>query len=320
MVRAPKKTFPQMAYLVEVTPKSMQPFFKATRAFLCFHLHFVPLLCLCCFGLCFASHAQENGSTPFVLSKRVGLEIDSIEAEYFNLFPDLDGVKSAVYRKDNFDNLRMLISLANGQDTSITFSKLATEELTKLIDFQEVLADKPELVNWGLLPGYSLDKLNYFEDHGATVFIYKTDTTIVAGKLLMVNDSMIHIWTSGQPFQPHAFPENVVRVRVKEITKIERKQDLTGRIFGITLGAGLGIALFNIGYGAFGTDNLSWENTLYLVAGGAIVGGALGYVYDKMTLSRRKYKIQGEPANYLKIKPKLDKRVMFTKIYPPELY
>jgi len=308
-------------YFFEVSPKSMQSPIKSPQLeSFQRYIHRILGLSAILLSLVSFSWAQQSEPAPFVLSQRVGLEIDSIEAEYFNLFPDLDGVKSVVYRKDNLENLRMLVSLANGQDTTVTFSRLATQELTRYIDHHEVLIDSTSLVNWDLLPGYNVNKLNYFEDHGSVVFVRRLDGTLQVGKLLMVSDTMVQLWTSAQPFRPNLFPQNILRIPVREIDQIQRKQDLSGRIFGITLGAGLGIAALAITVDVGNPENFDATGTLLVLGGGAILGAGLGYLYDQSTISRRKYKIFGIYDNYLKIKPKLLKRVMFTGVYPPELY
>lgn len=263
--------------------------------------------------------AQNSAKTNFVLSERIGLEIDSVEAEYFNLFPDLDGVKSAVYRLDNFDNLRILVSQANGRDTTLLFSKLATEELKKYIDKHEILVDSQKIINWELLPGYRISKLNYFENHGSTVFVYTKDAKVVAGKLLRITEDAVIVWTSKQPFRPENWLQYAQKVDFSNIERISRKQDLTGRIFGVSLGAGIGIALFQIGFGFINKDNESVENTLLLIAGGALVGGGLGLLYDGLSISRRKYKVFGDAERFKSVSQKLRGRAIFRSVYPPEL-
>lgn len=265
------------------------------------------------------SKSQPNEVNRFVLSDRIGLEIDSVEAEYFNLFPDLDGVKSAVYRKDNLENLQVLVSLANGSDTTIIFSKLATEELKKYIDKHEILRDSVRVVNWGLLPDYGLSKLNYFEDHGSVLFVHLLDNTVQAGRLMKITEKGLVLWQGKQPTRPNIFPQLMKPVLWSEITKIERKQDITGRIFGISMGVGLGIAAANILLGSFTFDTQDVNYSLLAIGGGALVGATLGFLYDISTISRRKYHFNSTDFNLNKLKSKLGKRAIFNAIYPPEL-
>lgn len=265
---------------------------------------------------CFGQTAEPE---PYILSQRIGLEIDSVEAEYFNIFPGLDGVKSAVYRQDNLGNLRILVSLATGKDTALTFSKLAAEQLRYYIDNHEVLVDRSDLVNWDLLPGYNLNRINYFENHGNMVFV-ETDSTTLYGCLMLVTDSSVLLWNAPQPFQPRNWQMFTKKILVKDINQIESCQDLTGRLFGITLGAGLGAALVNVGYnGDFGAVSNFGGDILALVVGGGIVGAGLGYLFDISTLSRRRFNIHKNQELFLSKRRKLERRAMFHLIYPPEL-
>ncbi len=262
--------------------------------------------------------AQTETAETFVLSQRVGADLDSNEIEYFNIFPDIDRVKGAVYRLDNFENLRMLLSLHDGRDTTITFSKIGALELRKYIDKHELLPDSQNIVNWELLPGYGLWKMNFFEDHGSILYV-KCDTVTYAGKLLKIEDDHLILWASTQPFRPGTWHTYSKKIPANSITRIERKQDLTGKIFGITMGAGIGAAFFALIYGNFDFESLSLQNTILLIGGGGVIGGGLGWLYDGLTISRRKYKIEMNMVNYLKIKSKLEKRAIFSKIFPPEL-
>jgi len=285
-----------------------------------FNFNFLLKACLIPFFILTYSlvFAQNENPEGFILSPRVGLELDSNEIEYFNIFPDIDDAKSAVYRLDNFQNLRMLISLTNGKDTTVSFSKLGAEELGRYIDRHEIIADSQSVINWELLPGYGTSKMNFFEDHGSILYVH-CDSVVYSGKLLMIEDNYLILWLSTQPFRPDSWYEFSKKIPFEKITKIERKQDLTGKIFGITLGAGIGAALLNIGFAAFNSDNLSFENSLYLVVGGGALGAGLGWLYDNLTISRRKYTVNKDQGNYLNTKRKLEKRAIFSKIFPPEL-
>jgi hypothetical protein len=287
-----------------------------------FNRHLLNFFCAFCFGLLHLEQAsaQDNQAEPFVLNNRIGLVIDSMEAEYFNLFPTLDGVKSAVYRRDNFGNVRMLLSLSNGKDTTLTFSKLAAAELSKYIEKQEILTDSSNIINWSLLPGYGLSRLNFFENHGSMVYVRMMDKTTIGGKLLRLTDSTVILWTSMRAFRPQLFPEYIKSIPVQDIQRIDRKQDLSGKIFGITIGVGLGVALFAATVDIGSLETINVQQTLAVLAAGALIGGGLGFIYDFSTISRRKYRLDGQLNPYLKIKSNLEKRAMFSKIYPPELY
>lgn len=278
--------------------------------------------CIYTFLFIFAlpSFGQTNEGQPFVLSDRVGLEIDSNEVEYFNLFPDLDGVKSVVYRRDNLENMQMLVSLANGQDTTLIFSKLATIELSKYIDKHEILRDSATLIKWDLLPDYGLSKMNYFEDYGSLLIVQLKDSTVQAGKLMKMTANGILLWQGKQPTRPNLFPNLIKSVRWDEIKKIQVKQDLSGKIFGISMGVGLGIAISNILFlGSLQPDAQDLTNTLVAIGVGGLIGTSIGLLYDYSTVSRRKFNFESHKFDLQKVKRKLSKRAIFDKVYPPEL-
>ncbi len=266
-----------------------------------------------------AAIAQNEDPSSFVLSPRVGAEIDSMEAEYFNLFPELAHVKGAVYRKDNLGNLQMLVSLAGGRDTTFTYSVLGAAELGRYIDNFEVLPDFSKLINWKLLPGFDPSKRNFYENYGAKVYVYfGPNKNMQVGRLLKMTDKNMYLWYDKRHFQPALFPNSVGTIPAESITRIERRQDLTGKIFGMSVGAGIGIAIMNP-VSLAGADNLTLENAVYLMAGGAIIGAALGWVYDLLSISRRKYRINNDMAIYQKAKSRLQKRAKYNTIFPPEI-
>lgn len=309
-----------MVEFFEVSAKSMHTFGKTgIQPLILFKLKSLfGALFLLAVSLNLWGQTKEN--QPFILSERVGAEIDSIEAEYFNLFPDLDGVKSAVYRKDNLENLQMLVSLSNGTDTTLIFSKLASVELSKYIDKQEILRDSVNLIDWGLLPDYGLSKMNYFEDFGSLLYVHLQDNTLVAGKLMKITDKGLILWQGKQPTRPNYFPGLIKVIKREDIKKIERKQDITGKIFGISLGIGLGIAASNILFlGTFEPDGQDLTNSILAIGVGALAGTGIGLLYDFTSVSRRKYNFESKKFQYEKLKANLKKRSIFSSVYPPEM-
>jgi hypothetical protein len=278
---------------------------------------FIPAL-LFTFGSVSLLFGQKEGESAFILSPRVGAEIDSMEAEYFNLFPAFAHVKGAVYRKDNLGNLQMLVSLSGGRDTILTYSVLGALELSRYIDKFEVLPDSTKLVNWNLLPGFDPGKRNFYENYGARLYVYSRGGALLsAGRLLKITDQNVYLWKDKRHFQCSLFPSAVEKIPAADISKIEKRQDLTGKIFGMSVGAGIGIAIMNPV--SLTSDNITLENTVYLMAGGAIIGAALGWMYDLLSISRRKYHIRDFQTDYPKTKAKLLKKAKFSTVYPPEI-
>jgi hypothetical protein len=265
--------------------------------------------------------AQEQPKEqPYVLSTRVGAELDSVEVEYFNVFPELDHVRSVVYRKDNLDNVRMLISLANGGDTTITFSSLAAAELGKMIDHFEQLSSKPELVNWKLLPGYNQNRFNYFENSGRNLRVRFLNGSQVTGRILMVSDSAIFLWTKSGDFDPVDFMRHVMIIRPSEVKEVLIRPNISSKLFGASIGAGIAIGALQIGYNLTGeSDFLLSTNSIVLLGIGAAAGSIGGYLFDSFSVVGRKKKFQGSYDQFVLAKKRIATNGMFRAIFPPEL-
>jgi hypothetical protein len=265
------------------------------------------------------SYSQSLDNELFILSDRVGSELDSNEIEYFNLFPNLDNVKSSVYRKDNFENLRMLVSLANGKDTTITFSKLATEQLSKLIDHFESLSDSSELVDWKLLPGYSNRKLNYYESTGRNVKVSTSEGSF-AGRLLLVRDSSLCLWLKKGDFKPFNCQRFIKKIDPKTIKSIEIRPNLSSKLFGASLGAGLAIGALQLGYNVTdASDYVLSSNSILLLGLGALVGSVGGFFFDGISTIGRYKDVNQDIKLYNKVKGSVSSKAMFHVVFPPEL-
>lgn len=264
--------------------------------------------------------AQENEPAPFLLSPRVGETLDSVEVEYFSIFPDLDGVKSVVYRKDNFDNLQMLVSLFNGKDTTLLFSPLAIPELQTLINQYEKIPDNRNLVKWNLLPGMSASKLNYFENVGRKAVVYTTHGKFT-GRLLTFRDSAIYLWQKQGSFMPEpGYQRFIKKISPDSIRKIRLKPSVSSKVFGASLGAGVALGLLGFGYNLTGSsDYLLSSNSLVLLGIGAGAGSVIGVLADGAMRIGRVKTINGNRELFREAAYRWGSRAMFHRIYPPEL-
>jgi hypothetical protein len=263
--------------------------------------------------------SQTGEPAPFVLSQRVGTELDSVEVEYFNIFPDLDRVRSVVYRLDNLENLRMLVSLANGKDTTVTFSKLATVELAKMIDRFEHLADSADIVNWKLLPGYSHGKFNFHESTGRNVKVTTAEGTF-SGRLLHLSDTSLFLWSKKGDFEPLNCQRFIKKIPARQIKTIEIKANLSSKLFGASLGAGIAIGVLQLGYNVTGaSDYLLSSNSIFLLGVGALVGAVGGFFFDGISTIGRYKDVNQDLGTYRKIKEGIGSKAMFNLVYPPEL-
>jgi len=270
------------------------------------------------FLVLFKSQAQNQEKDQFILSNRVGLELDSVEIEYFNIFPGLDAVKSVVYRKDMYENLKMLVSLANGKDTTITFSKLQTEQLQILIDRFEHLPDSSNLINWKLLPGYSLSKFNYFESTGRNIKL-KTTQGSFYGRLLLMTDSVIYLWMKKGDYDPAVHAQYVKKIYPKDVITLEVKPSFSSKVFGASMGAGLAIGALQLGFNVTGeSDFLLSANSVVILGIGGLVGSIGGFFFDGITSRGRKKSIQNNVLFYAMYKDKIKPKAMFYTIFPPE--
>ncbi len=274
---------------------------------------------LACF-LCTQAHlSKAQGNSDFELSPRVGSYLDSNEIEYFNIFPDFDNIRSAVYRKDNLDNIRFLLSKANGFDTTVTMSKMGGEELRKLINQFEKVADDPRLVKWNLLPGFHQAKLNYFESTGRNVTVYAISGTF-SGRLLMATDSAVCVWQKKGDFQPDDCQLFVKRIPYSDIRALEVRPAFSSKVFGASIGAGLAVAAVQLGFKiTTHEDYLNSANSLAILAVGALAGAVGGFFFDGIASIGRYKSINQNFSNYSRVLKKIRKHGMFNTVFPPEL-
>ena len=276
------------------------------------------LLCIWLAGnrFCLAQQAKEE---EFVLSDRVGNLLDSNEIEYFNVFPDFDFIKSAVYRKDNLGNVRFLLSSADGRDTTVTISGLAANELSKLIGRFEDVADSNKIINWKLLPGFDKDKLNYFEGTGRNVTVYSSAGTFT-GRMLMVGDSSLCIWLRKGDFQPEDCSRFIRRFHYSEIRSLEIRPSFSTKLMGASIGAGLAVAAIQLGMNISDKeDYLFSSNSLFILGIGGLAGAVGGFFFDGISSIGRFKEINGDAAHFKRTREKIRSHAMFDKVFPPEL-
>lgn len=275
------------------------------------------LLTAIAFGHPLSSFSQNEQA--FELSPRVGADLDSNEIEYFNIFPELDFIRSAVYRKDNFGNIRFLLSRADGKDTTITISMLAGQELVKLVNRFEDVPDSTKIVKWSLLPGFDPARLNYFENVGRNATVY-TDKGKFSGRLLMATDSAVLIWMKKGDFQPSGCDGYIKRFPYTSISALEIKPSISTKLFGASIGAGLALAAIQLGFNITNKeDYLRSGNSLFLLGIGGLAGAIGGFFFDGISSIGRYKEVNFNFAQFQKVREKIRAHAMFDKVYPPEL-
>lgn len=307
-----------MKVLPEVWLKSKQPPLINFKKHNCLFLR-PALLVIILFLFSSDLFSQTKQDNIFELSKRVGSDLDSVEIEYFNVFPEIDFVKSAVYRKDNFGNILLLLSFSNGRDSTVTISKMAGEELSRLIDGFESVADKEDLINWKLLPGFSPNRLNYFENTGRNITV-NTKEGSFSGRILIVSDSSIFIWQKKGGFQPNDCDRFIKHFQFSEINSLEIRPSISSKLFGASIGAGLAVGAIQLGFNLTDSqDYLFSSNSLILLGIGGLAGAVGGFFFDGITSIGRYKEIDGNYAKYNRVRNSIRGNAMFDKIYPPEL-
>ena len=305
-----------MGLFMEVWAKSNQPVLIISKKGIlgsCF------LLLLLTFQCSLVPCAFAQNEQIFELSYRVGQDLDSNEIEYFNIFPELDFIRSAVYRKDNFGNVRFLLSRADGKDTAVTISRLAGDQLSVLINRFEDVPDSTKIVNWRLLPGFDPAKLNYFENVGRNVTVY-TDKGNFSGRLLMASDSAVSIWMKKGDFMPHGCEQYIRRFHYSGISALEVKPSFSTKLFGASIGAGLALAAIQMGFNITNKeDYLRSGNSIFLLGIGGLVGAVGGFFFDGISTIGRYKDIDASYEKYHKVQSKIHSNAMFDKVYPPEL-
>jgi hypothetical protein len=312
------KTFHNVMVLTEVWAKSKQLVLIISekvdqRLILILLIAILPLLFN---GLVFA---QTDDTGGFELSPRVGNELDSIEIEYFNFFPELDFVKSAVYRKDNFGNIRFLLSTANGKDTTVTISKMAAKELACLINRFEDVPDSSGIINWRLLPGFDPSKLNYFENVGRQVTV-NTPGGNFSGRLLMASDSAISIWQRKGDFIPADCDRYIKRFQYSDIISLEIRPGFSTKLFGASIGAALAVTAVQLGFNITNKEDYLFSgNSIFLLGIGGLTGAVFGFFFDGFSTIGRYKEIEKDYNRYRKVQQKIRANAMFDRIFPPEL-
>jgi hypothetical protein len=212
-----------------------------------------------------------------------------------------------------------LLSQADGKDTTITLSKLAGEELTKLINQFEKIPENPRLVNWKLLSGYNPDKLNYFENSGRHITV-SSDSGRFSGRLLMVSDSSLCIWQKKGDFQPEECSRFVRRIHFREIRTLEVLPSFSSKIFGASIGAGVAVAALQLGLNLTSSEDYFFSsNSLVLLGIGGLIGAVGGFFFDGISSIGRYKEINRNHSSFSKFAKKYRGHAMFHHIYPPEL-
>ncbi len=280
--------------------------------------------------------AQEKVK-PYILSERVGEEIDSTERDYFCLFPGIDGFRSARFFTLPDGRMELVVSRrsdGNITDTVLSVAPEIPRKLQEIIDnFEVYCAGKRQISNARILKeffrspcrGMEMEKYKSTRKrNGHPVITVSTiDGLSLVGKLLYVCDTVLVLWASNSPYAWRQVREFSLPINANAIENIViqgKSSTLKGAVFGCVIGAGLG-ALF--GYGE-GDDPEGWFSmsaeekaklySILLSIPGAILGGMMGASYGDLEIT-----IEGNKETFQKLCTKLKNDAIFPALPPPEL-
>src|SRR5207249_4804519 len=86
--------------------------------------------------ICWSRSAAQVDTSSFILSPRIGNELDSTEREYFGLLPRISHFVSARTSKTSDGNVTITIARqqAGAADTTIRLTPQSAEELSKYVN------------------------------------------------------------------------------------------------------------------------------------------------------------------------------------------
>ncbi|MCE2504723.1 MAG: hypothetical protein J4G05_11825 [Chlorobi bacterium] len=216
-----------------------------------------------------------KAQAPLLFSQRVGSEIDSIERDYFQLFPKYqEGFTSAHIQKG--DSLPYAIRIIRTQaemlpqDTTLPLNHNQLLELRRFIDYYEFVLSGDSSVRWGLLYTFAtvLDDNHItpsytFVNHEGNVFRYKLLSLLDSG-ILFVSDVTGYQWNDPLTSVSYMPISEIYRVRSQGTPKGYK----TGAIWGGLVGIPGSAFVFSR------TDQPLFA--LNLLGASLLVGGAIG--------------------------------------------
>jgi len=274
--------------------------------------------------------AQENNQ-PYIISPRLGAEIDSYERAYFHLLPRSDGFNSAqaFLQSDGQVALRVNRRLQNStRDTIYTIYPLLApplvQDLQKFIEDFEVIYTPDNftarsVVNFGLA-SYPAEKARRWKN--TKVIVTMRDGQKQTGSLLFATDSSLAIWIAKQAYNWRQPPDSLRIFHASEIDRIfmpKKGSFFSGAGYGLLIGSGVG-TLWNA---AFPEDDayLSFNNS---VLNGVVFSGVplalTGGIYGAVAGADVNIIVEGNASRYKVFASKLRLHATFPVLLPPELH
>ena len=170
---------------------------------------------------------SQNTKNEIELSPRVGSVIDTIERNYFGLFPDIKEFKQAVFLKksnDSFD-LKISYSVENiEKDTILTISDSTFKILNLVVNNYENMYDdeNPEIRFINRLKINKFHTANMTYKYNEKLFEIETmNDEKISGSILYIDNEFLLIWTGNEKYRWQDVKENIKVFYYKEIKKID---------------------------------------------------------------------------------------------------
>lgn len=242
---------------------------------------------------------------PLAPSWRVGTSIDSLEREYFGLFPSVDGFRSATAISAG-DSVRFTIARTTS-DTSMSIARENFDELGRYIDRVEAVLTGAATIDWNRLPRVRGSR--QFAD-GEDVLVTLAGGREVAGRLATAEPSGLTVWTSDDTYDPALIGDHLIAIPTHRIEYLRSGSSfLLGAAAGVATLGGLAAYAHTAGdESAVGVPGLA----LSVIVGGTIGGtiSSLGDVDEPIGGSER---LLGQ------VLPRLRRDRIFFEVAPPEL-
>ncbi len=260
-----------------------------------------------------AARAEEGREQPYVLSDRVGSEIDRYERDYFGLFPRIGGFRSATTTVRNDGSVAFRVrSFAGGMERDSTMVVAADDVagIAALIDDYETKVDRGRR-----MVGKAAD---------IKLFVVRlTSGERTESQIAYIGDSLLVFWPGDSQFCRSRLHQIDQVLHYSEIGGISYSDEMSiaeSAELGALIGAPVGAAI----YTGIAADSEfidpSWETALFgaLVCGGAgaVVGLVVGIVKE---VDASCMEVGGSRSEHAAARARIRRSTMFPVLPPPEI-
>jgi hypothetical protein len=250
--------------------------------------------------------ALAQQEAPLRLSWRVGTDIDSLQREYFGLFPGVASFRSATARAHG-DGVMFSIDRGTRGDTALTISREAFDELGRFVDALESVLAGEKAVEMSRMPAV---RTSQPYASGEELEVERRDGSLVRGRLAGVDDRGVTMWLGSGHYDPIRLHDDLVVIPVAEIDRINAGSHFwIGAAIGTATTGALAGYLHTLGH----EPPISISNVAVTTAIGGLLGGVVASLGDVADI------VGGNDLLYAPIPARLHGHEIFYKVAPPEL-